>query len=125
MRLMDDLVAPKRERRERQLASLQEKYDHVDGDEDLSLLTTDEVTDHLRAAARTEREFRNAGNDEAANVFGAKTLPISMELRARPDYQRALRGMLRDEEPALRYEAAQSLLPDPIAIETLEKLGSA
>jgi hypothetical protein len=117
VRAIEELMAPKKER----MDTYRTRYDPTVHD-DLTQLSTQEITKRLRAAAVTEREYREAGNDDVAFVFEMKRLDLIRALRERPEYVETFEALTADADPAISLVAAQMLAQSALAIATFERL---
>jgi hypothetical protein len=114
-RLMEERAAPKK----RRIEELRARYDPECGS-DLSALSTRELVERLRAAAAEQRERR--AEADATLVFGLKRLDIFEALRERADYMQTLETLTADDDPSIRFQAAQRLLPHALATATFERI---
>jgi hypothetical protein len=116
-RALEELVAPKKER----MAKFRARYDSTLND-DLTMCSTEDIIERLRAAAITEREYRVAGNDDVSFVFRMKGSDLIGALRERTEYQETLETLTAEADPAIRLHAARLLSRSPLAIAVLERL---
>jgi hypothetical protein len=116
-RLMEERIAPKK----RRIEELRARHDPEFG-ADLSILSTPELIERLRAAATEQRERRNDTDADAALAITLKRLDIFEALRARDDYRRTLEALTADDDRSIQVQAAQRLAPHALAIETFQRL---
>ena len=107
---------------ERREADLRERYDPGDKAVAWEEMDSAALLDALREAREREREYLAAGNSDGAYVFSAKQWRLVSLLRKRLDYRESLGGLCRDDDPRLRFLAANSLNPEPPARATFERL---
>lgn len=106
---------------EKRLEHRLEQFDDTDRF-DPSVASTQTLVARMRTVAIRIRDYVARGDvDTAANISWQFTA-LQTALEQRDDYRAIVFGLMDDSEVGLRFKAAMSLLPDPVAIETLERV---
>ena len=93
----------------RRLAKTRSRVDPAVADEDLSLLSTQELIDRIRIASAQSITFKAQRDRDAMRYFLFKQFPLFKELTMRQDNHDALRQLAESGDRALRLQAAQRL----------------